>query len=270
MWGALLLLRGATALGCDERPVAPSPPASSAPAGADLPSAATPLPSAPIPGSAASAAPIAPAPKRYVVAAIGDSLTDTRGGGGKYLELLRERCPQSRFDNFGTGGHMVNQMRRRVENEVLPDPPEGTAGAAAPEGTIYTDLLVFGGVNDLYSDQTANRTFEKITGDLAAMYERGHARGARVIAITVAPWAGLERYFNDKRSADTLRLNDWLRDGKGAGRVEVVVDAYPILSCGEPERLCKDYAQVDGVHLNAEGHRVLGEAVYAAAYANCL
>ncbi len=35
-----------------------------------------------------------PAGRRYVVAAIGDSLTDTRSGGGKYLKLLGERCPR--------------------------------------------------------------------------------------------------------------------------------------------------------------------------------
>src|SRR5690606_6468882 len=47
-----------------------------------------------------------PAPKRrvYRVAAMGDSLTDPRSHGGKYLEYLRKRCPESRFDSYGIGG----------------------------------------------------------------------------------------------------------------------------------------------------------------------
>jgi lysophospholipase L1-like esterase len=208
-----------------------------------------------------SAAPPAPAQKRYVVAAIGDSLTDARGGGGKYLDLLRERCPNSRFDNFGKGGNMVNQMRRRLEREVM-----GTPDVPLTRDDPYTDLIVFGGVNDLYSDLTAHRTFDKITADLTAMYEVGRARGARIVAITVAPWAGLSGYFNERRSKETLRLNDWIR----AQPVQIVVDAYPILSCGEPELLCPTYALPDRVHMSPEGHRVLGEAVFEAAYRDCL
>src|SRR6185295_4881792 len=40
----------------------------------------------------------------YVIAAIGDSLTDPRSHGGGYLEYLKERCPGLEIDNFGKGG----------------------------------------------------------------------------------------------------------------------------------------------------------------------
>jgi lysophospholipase L1-like esterase len=201
-----------------------------------------------------------PTARRRHVVAIGDSLTDPRAQGGKYLDFVASRCPASVLDNHGKGGDMVNMMRRRFERDVLP---------RAEQAADVTDLLVFGGVNDLYSDLTAHRTQEKIRADLSAMYAAGRARGWRVIALTVAPWAGLRRYYNPSREAATLELNEWIRARAAAGDVDVVVDAYALLSCGTPELLCPDYALADGVHMNTAGHEVLGEALFRAAFSDC-
>jgi len=238
--------------GCSDRPPPESVPASPGESAAAS-AAATPATASP---PASSAVP--PARRQYRVAAIGDSLTDSRAQGGKYLSWLETRCPESRFENFGKGGDMANMMRRRFEARVLP--------RAKDE---LTDIIVFGGVNDLYSDLTAHRTHEKITGDLGAMYAAARARGWRVIALTVAPWAGLKSYFNERRSQATLKLNDWIRARVEAGDVNVVVDTYPMLSCGEPELLCAKLALPDGVHMNEAGHAVLGEALWEAAFSDC-
>lgn len=204
-------------------------------------------------------------PKRgYVVAAIGDSLTDPRSGGGRYLDVLRARCPKSRFDAYGVGGEMVSQMRARFARDVLGDP-------ADPEGKKprYSHVIVFGGVNDLYSDRSDGRTPEKIEADLSAMYEAARKHKLGVIAITVAPWGGLERWFNPRRGAATRELNRWITGRVREGAVDRVVDAYPLLSCGHPERLCKRFARKDGVHLNDAGHAVLGAEVHRRAFADC-
>jgi hypothetical protein len=121
----------------------------------------------------------------YRVAALGDSLTDRRVGGGKYLDVLKERCPKSRFHSYGVGGEMVNQMRRRFQRDVL----DGRTG-----GEKYTDVIIYGGVNDLYSDLTAGRNNPKIQGDLQAMYALAQAACLRVVALTVSPWGGFKRY----------------------------------------------------------------------------
>ena len=67
-----------------------------------------------------SAEPLASAPRhaRRVVV-MGDSLSDPRVHGGRYLEPLAA-CPSVVIDNYAKGGFMVNQMRRRFESEVLP------------------------------------------------------------------------------------------------------------------------------------------------------
>ena len=213
-----------------------------------------------VPVSAASAAGATVPRRRYVVAAVGDSLTDFRAHGGGYLKLLQERCPESRFDNFGKGGDMVNQMRRRLEKDVLVGPT-----------TPYTHLIVFGGVNDLYSDLTAGRTVAKIARDLSTMYADAHQRGVEVIALTVAPWGGFGRYFTEARGATTLELDRFILDQKKTGAADFVVDTYPLLSCGEPEKLCDAFTAPfhDGLHFGPAAHRKIADALFDAVFSDC-
>jgi lysophospholipase L1-like esterase len=211
------------------------------------------------PGHALADPPPPPAP--VLVAAMGDSLTDARSHGGGFLDVLRARCPNSRFDNYGVGGQMVNQMRRRFVDEVF-----------APGKPAYTHVIVFGGVNDLYSDLTAGRTPAKIEKDLARMYEEAHQRGAKVVAVTVSPWGGFTRYFNASRRAATLEVNRWILAQRDAGAIEFAVDAYRLLSCGESTTtLCPGYMAPykDGLHFGDEGHKRLGETLLAQVFTSC-
>jgi lysophospholipase L1-like esterase len=243
---------------------APAEPAA-APAMTPAPNATAmtePAPAASASPPAESAAPTTTVPaakEKVVVAALGDSLTDAKSAGGKYLEVLAKRCPESRFDNFGKGGDMVNQIRRRFERDVL------------SSTTAYTHVLVFGGVNDLYSDLTAGRTPAKISADLSAIYRASRGRGWKVVALTVAPWGGFAKYYNDKRGAATRELNAWIADRAQQKEVDHVIDAYALLSCGDPERLCKEYSGSlrDGLHFGGPGHEKLGAAIYEAAFTNC-
>ncbi len=195
-----------------------------------------------------------------VVAAMGDSLTDARSGGGKFLDILRERCPRSRFDNYGKGGEMVSQMRRRFTEDLF--------GAGKP---AYTHVIVFGGVNDLYSDLTAGRTPALIERDLTAMYEEAHRHGVKVVALTVAPWGGFTRYFNAPREAATLEVNRWIVGRREAGAIEGAIDAYSLLSCGDPTRLCPGVMPPfhDGLHFGADGHAKIGEALFVEIFSGC-
>jgi lysophospholipase L1-like esterase len=244
------------------------PPPASAPvnvsanlsANANEPASAYPSP----PASASQPVPVpVPAlplkPHRYIIAAIGDSLTDPRSHGGGYLEYLKTRCPTLEIDNFGKGGTMVNQMRRRFDDQV--------AGSVQR----YTHLVIFGGVNDLYSDLTAFRTPAKIEADLDYMYAWGKAHDVKVVALTVAPWGGFKRYFNATRAEATRSVNAWIREQPGRGHVDQVVDAYALLSCGDPESLCERFVQPfkDGIHFGRAGHELLGQALYQQAFSDC-
>lgn len=190
---------------------------------------------------------------------LGDSLTDEKVGGGGFVRRLREHCKQASFDNRAKGGFMVNQMRKRLETEVL------------PEGQTYSHAIVFGGVNDLYSDQTANRSLNRIEGDLSRIYSALKARGVDVIAITVTPWGGFKKWFTPERGQNTLTLNRWIAEQPAAGAIATAVDAYPLLSCGEPEKLCPDMALPfkDGLHFGKLGHEKLAQALLAGPFKSC-
>lgn len=185
--------------------------------------------------------------------AVGDSLTDPKSHGGAYLEGAKRSCGCS-ITNLGRGGDMVNQMRARL-----------VAHLAQPHAP-YRVVVVFGGVNDLYSDLTAKRTVEKISADLERMYRASRASGARVIAVTVAPWGGFRRYFTEHRWQNTRKLNAWIRGTPARGLTDGVVDAELLLSCGDAERLCEKYALPfrDGLHFGPEGHRRLSSALVQA------
>lgn len=221
-------------------------------------------------GTSSAAGPSTPAaaatgPKRpYVVAAMGDSLTDPKSHGGKYLEVLRTRCPKSRFDSYGVGGQMINQMRRRFARDVLGEPPD--PDAPKPK---YTHVLILGGINDICSDRSALRTNDKIKRDLSAMYRMAAERDMQVVALTMPPWGGFTRYYNRRREASTLSLNQWIRSRKTTGEVAAVFDTYPLLSCGRATHLCERYGWPDKVHWNKKGHRVVGEALQKALFADC-
>lgn len=215
-------------------------------------------PSSSAPGVAASSA--IREKVAYRIAAVGDSLTDPRSHGGGFLRFVRQRCPETRIDNFATGGHMLNQIRRSFEDKVH-NQPHGS----------YTHVVVWGGVNDLYSDLTAGRTPAKAATDLSFIYKKARNKGAKVVAFTVSPWGGFERYHNSRRQKYTEELNDWIRSQREAGTVDHVVDAYKLLSCGNPELLCPRFTQrvSDGLHIGKEGHQVLGQALYERVFQNC-
>jgi lysophospholipase L1-like esterase len=225
-----------------------------------------------VPAAAGSAGPgpalpAAPAPLRNAtparalhVVVLGDSLSDPRVHGGRYLTKLLQACPNARLDNLAKGGFMVNQMRRRFENEVLPLLPGD-----------YTHVVVFGGVNDLYSDETAGRTVSKISADLTRIYRAAKAQGLVVIAITVSPWGGFSKWYNERRARATLELNAWIAQQQREGLVDHIVDAHGLLSCGDPERLCPEYEPPfhDGIHFGRLGQDRLGQVLLETAFAGC-
>ncbi|MBL9027396.1 MAG: hypothetical protein JNL21_34715 [Myxococcales bacterium] len=216
-------------------------------------------PSAPdAPSPAPTPAKDGDAPKRtYVVAAMGDSLTDRKSHGGLYLDHLKKKCPKSRFDSYGKGGQMVSQMRKRFERDIF--------GEDKPK---YTHVIILGGIGDILSNETAKRTTTKITADLAAMYATAKKHDTTVIAMTLPPWGGAKAY-NEARDQMTGELVRWVLVRKKALEVDVSVDIYSRLSCGKDRELCDDYAWPDKLHWNKAGHEVVGEVLFESVFADC-
>jgi lysophospholipase L1-like esterase len=208
-------------------------------------------PEEPNPRSISRSVAAAATPNSCRVLALGDSLTDPSSNGGGYLKGWTQRCAHCQFTNLAHGGAMVNQMLRTLREHLSTSPAD------------YTSVVVFGGVNDLYSDQTAHRTLERIERDLSAIYRLARGHSTTVIAITVAPWGGFHRWYTEERGHNTYALNHWIVERQALGEVNAVVDSFPVLSCGNPEQLCPAYMPPyrDGLHFGPEGHRRLSDAL---------
>jgi lysophospholipase L1-like esterase len=202
---------------------------------------------------------------RYVVAAIGDSLTDQRIGGGRYLAALAKRCPQSRFDAYGVGGQRTNHMRWRFLHDVF------GIGARGKDQPQYTHVIVLGGINDLSAASMYGVDLRDIQKNLSYMYRAARVRGVQLVALTLPPW-GYVPGGKDRRPEATHQLNAWILAEGQAGRVAHVVDVHPLLSCGDPDALCPRYRiwKQDAIHWNEAGHEVVADALYREVFADCL
>jgi len=197
-------------------------------------------------------APSAARGRAYFVAAIGDSLTDPRVGGGRYLAHLAQACPKSRFDSYGVGGQQTIDMRARFVAEIF-----------APGKPRYTHVVVLGGVNDLFGGAVDRTRLERIEAQLAAMYVAAHEHGAKAIAMTVPPWGHAGTAHELKVTA---ALNAWIL----ASPADHAID-LSFLECGAARSLCVDVRKTydDMVHWNDRGHARVAAALHRAVFADC-
>ena len=202
--------------------------------------------------------------RRYVVAAIGDSLTDPRSGGGKYLKSLAERCPESRFDAYGVGGQRTDHMRWRLTEDLF---GRSTPWHKRPQ---YTHVIILGGVNDLAAATPRDARIERIKGNLSQMYRTARSRGVSVVALTLPPWGRL-RGIPDKRAGATDALNAWILEQQGSGAVDHAVDIYGALSCGDARLLCPKHRRFanDHIHWGTAGHSVVAELLHREVFSDC-
>ena len=211
--------------------------------------------------AAAAPAPEPPPKRRYVVAAIGDSLTDPRSGGGKYLNELSRLCPESRFDAYGVGGQRTDHMRWRFAHDVL-----GHGRKRAPP--VYDHVIVLGGVNDVLSASVRHAPIDRIQKNLAYMYRLASRHSVRVVAVTVPPWGRLQG-VDDARARATDELNDWIL--ARPAHVDFAVDVRPALVCGDDRSLCPPLRRFpnDLVHWNESGHRAVAEVLHRDVFSDC-
>jgi hypothetical protein len=202
---------------------------------------------------------------RHVVAAIGDSLTDPRSGGGKYLRALSRLCPESRFDAYGVGGQSTQHMRWRIKSDLF-----GPSLPWMKKPERYTDAIVLAGVNDVSGLSLVDPRIGRIKTNLSFLYQVAKTGGLRVVAVTIPPW-GRMRGGIDRRGEATETLNDWILERPKDKSVDVAVDVRPALTCGDSNMLCAKYRRYpdDFIHWNVAGHSVVAEELHRTAFADC-
>lgn len=200
------------------------------------------------------------------VVTLGDSITDGYGvkpnSYTRWTDVLARRLGGSvAVLNAGIGGNRVlldglgPSALARLDRDVF-----GQAGVR--------HLILFEGVNDigvLTRDAPASAAahqalVEGVTGAFAQIVARAHAHGIAVHAATILPFAGSAYYHPGAASeADRAAINAWIRT---PGNVDSVIDLDRLLrDPARPTYLDPRYDSGDGLHPNATGYRVIGEAI---------
>ncbi|MEU4393853.1 SGNH/GDSL hydrolase family protein [Kribbella sp. NPDC023855] len=202
------------------------------------------------------------------VAAFGDSTTNgfRTTPGLRYPDLLAARLaaagrPRPVLNAGLGGGRLLNDSNcfgesglGRFDRDVLDQPGVKTA-------------VVLLGVNDIGYPElppapclTPNPeiTAEQLIDGYRALIRDAHARGVRVVGVTIPPFGGAE--VHTERS-ERLReaVNTWIRTG---GEFDATVDfATALAGPAHPTRLASQYDSGDHVHPNEAGYRAMAEAI---------
>lgn len=173
----------------------------------------------------------AAAKRPRTVLAIGNSLT----AHGGYCAALKSQLPEgSEVFCIGYPGEGVKVIRSSLNLQQM-------RGAS--------DVVVLAGVNDIAS----GRSLADIKEQLTLLYQDVKASGARLIAVTLTPWAS---HFNGKQEASrklTEQINGWIM---GSAVPDRKVFTYQLGN--KTGKLLPKYDSGDGLHLNDEGQKALG------------
>jgi len=125
-------------------------------------------------------------------------------------------------------------------------------------------VLLHEGVNDITAARLLAAPADRVTvGQIEAgmrkLAGRARARGVKIWAGTLLPFAGTKDFWSADAERDRLALNAWIRT---AGVFDAVVDFDAALRDPEqPSRLNPAYDSGDHLHPNDAGYRVMAQQV---------
>ncbi len=184
----------------------------------------------------------------------GDSLTagtpgyDPMFGGNEqfqyayWLVSLAESdgCQSITFANHGVPGDLAKSMLGRLTRAMTSDK--------------YDFAVILAGSNDLGWDYAPSSVYSS----LCRLWNIATNAGTRTISCTIPP-IGMEY---PPIQAGQRELNRMILDEAERRKDLVCVDVFTALA-DENGLLPREYDSGDGLHLNIEGYRCLGEAVWA-------
>jgi lysophospholipase L1-like esterase len=135
-----------------------------------------------------------------------------------------------------------------------------------------THIVLLEGLNDIgfpgakLSDEylaapTDVRTPQELIDGYRQLISRAHARGVKLIGVTISPFEGVDLagYYSEAKEAIRQAVNKWIRT---SGEFDGVIDFDAVLrDPGHPGRLLPRFAYEDHLHPNDDGYRALAEAV---------
>lgn len=186
------------------------------------------------------AALLLPAPAGAVgrrIACLGDSVTNQYGP--VFQTADGERCTVVARDGASTDV-MLDLFRERIR------------------GHGFTDLIVRGGRNDIYSGRGVAHARRHLT----TIYEEARRDGMRVVAVSLLPHKGYASWSESiQRQSD--ELNAWIAGAPSDQFVDA--DAH-LASSDDPDRLNLAYDRGDHLHLSNDGKCALASFIATRAF----
>ncbi|MER7243946.1 SGNH/GDSL hydrolase family protein [Kribbella sp. NPDC000426] len=202
------------------------------------------------------------------VVAFGDSITNgyTAAPGTRYPDLLAARLAAAGRPtpvlNAGLGGNRLltdsacygERGLARFHRDVLDEP-----------GTTTAIVLI--GINDLGYPEIAPTTCTtpnpritpaQLISGYRVLIRDAHARGIRIVGVTLTPFRGASVYTARSAQLRTA-VNAWITT---SGEFDAVADfATALADPADPTRLAPKYDSGDHLHPNEAGYRVMADAV---------
>ncbi|NUF99920.1 SGNH/GDSL hydrolase family protein [Acinetobacter oleivorans] len=217
-----------------------------------------------------SAIEVKPKHKAYVVAVIGDSITDgataTLDANTRWTDFLAKRLSphQIAVINSGISGNrlltdgMGDSALKRLNSEVF-------------QYSGVKTLIVLVGINDISWPGTAFApkqqipSFEALTEGYKRVVKEAHEQGIQVIGATLLPFSGalpntpLDNYYQLNKDELRQRINHWMRTSK---TFDGVLDLEQGLKDSKhSDRLNPIYDSGDHLHPNDRGNQQMANLV---------
>ncbi|WP_225830646.1 GDSL-type esterase/lipase family protein [Streptomyces sp. NK08204] len=190
------------------------------------------------------------------VVALGDSLTDgtgsTRETNSRWPDRLAALLRAHRLGvlNAGVAGNRL--LRDGTGPSAL-----ARLDADALDRAGVRVLVVLEGINDIKGAPPADDV-TAFTDAYRTLVARAHARGIRVVGVTLTPYGG---YFACTAAGEAVRqqVNAFIRTG---GAFDAVADAdAAVRDPADPQRILPGYDPGDHLHLNDAGMAAVAGAV---------
>jgi lysophospholipase L1-like esterase len=215
-------------------------------------------------------------PKRLVVA-FGDSITD---GDGSTVDA----------DN-NWPGNLVRRLAKTSESSKIAVVNEGIVGnRLLHDGDIFgvsalarfdrdalvlpgvTHIVLLEGINDIcfpgakmdgqyLADPADAPSVQDITNAYQQLISRAHARGVKVIGVTITPCEGADipGYYSATKEATRQKVNEWIRTSRA---FDGVIDFDAVMrDPNHRSQLLPKFASKDHLHPNDAGYRAMADSI---------